>query len=90
MLKIELTEEQKALLEDYFDRVRRGNKVGIQTAIAGQVWEDGIVVKIVTGDGGRALSEALGGNWDRVHRTAHSRMREEPHNAALTERGDGK
>lgn len=62
MLKIELTEEQKILLKSYFEAIYHANQIGVGAAIAGQVWEDGLVVKLVSGESGRTLSAALGGS----------------------------
>ena len=74
MLKIELTEEQKALLEPLFQAVRVANKEGGVLAIGAQIWPDGMVVKLFDQEKGKALSSALGGNYNRRHFSSDDRM----------------
>lgn len=74
MLKIELTEAQKELLEPLFQAVRDANKTGSVAAIGAQIWPDGMVVKLFDQDKGEALSSALGGIYTRMHLSADDRM----------------
>ncbi len=74
MLKIELTEEQITLLEPLFQAVRDANKAGKVLAIGAQIWPDGMVVKLFDDEKGKALSSALGGNYNRRHFSADDRM----------------
>lgn len=74
LLKLELTNDQKEKLSAHFEAVKRGNEKGIRTAIAGQIYKDGIVVKLIHGEAGAALSKAMGGDWDVCHPTANSRI----------------
>ncbi|PKO45742.1 MAG: hypothetical protein CVU31_11645 [Betaproteobacteria bacterium HGW-Betaproteobacteria-4] len=70
MLKIELTEEQKALLEPLFQAVRDANAAGSTAAIGAQIWPDGMVVRLFDERKGKALSAVLGGNYNRMHVSA--------------------
>jgi len=75
MLKIELTKKQKQQLEPYFQAVRTANeKYHPDIAIAAQVFEDGMVVRLMQGDKGKALAKALGGEWSKVHYSAEERL----------------
>lgn len=73
-LKIDLTEEQLEILEPLFEAVRTNNENGTESAIAAQVWEDGMVVKLMTGEKARALSAALGGKFEHYAYSAADRM----------------
>ena len=48
MIKIELTKKQKKALKPLFESIVELNKQFITCAIAAQVYEDGIVAKVVT------------------------------------------
>ena len=74
MLKIELTEEQKALLEPLFQAVRDANASGSTAAIGAQIWPDGMVVRLLDERKGKALSTVLGGDYSRIHVSAGSRL----------------
>lgn len=74
MLKIELTDAQKDLLEPMFQAVREANKKGSLASIGAQIWPDGMVVKLFDQDKGAALSSALGGNCHRIHYSADDRI----------------
>lgn len=74
MLKIELTEEQKALLEPLFQAVRDANAAGSTVAIGAQIWQDGMVVRLFDEREGKALSIALGGDYNRIHVSAGDRL----------------
>jgi hypothetical protein len=74
MIKIELTEEQKELLEPFFQSVRDANFIGSSAAIGAQIWPDGMVVKLFLAEKVRALSVALGGDCDRCHSSAEGRI----------------
>ena len=74
MLKIELTEEQKTLLEPLFQAVRDANATGSIAAIGAQIWTDGMVVKLFDQEKGKSLSAALGGDFNRMHISADDRL----------------
>jgi len=74
MLKIELTEEQKALLEPLFQAVRDANASGSTAAIGAQIWLDGMVVRLFDERKGKALSTVLGGDYSQIHVSAGSRL----------------
>lgn len=76
MLKIELTEEQKELLEPLFQAVRDANAGGSTSAIGAQIWPDGMVVRLFNDRNGKVLSAALGGDYERVHVSAAARIGE--------------
>ena len=73
-LKIDLTKAQLEILEPLFQAVRTNNEHGTESAIAAQVWEDGMFVKLMDGEKARALSIALGGKPHRVVYSAADRM----------------
>jgi hypothetical protein len=73
--QIVLTADQRAKLQPYFDAVKKGNADGHRTAIVGQVWTDGIVIKFLQGEKADALATALGGDMTRIHSSASERMR---------------
>lgn len=75
MLKIELTEEQKALLLPLFQAVCDANAAGMTASIGAQIWPDGMVVRLFDERKGKALSTALGGDYNRMHVSAGDRMR---------------
>lgn len=75
MLKIPLTKEQIALLTPLFNAVRKSDG---RIAIGAQIWPDGMIVKAFTGDAGRALSEALKGDWNVTHYSAADRIDDQP------------
>jgi hypothetical protein len=68
-VRIPITEEQAALLEPLFSRVRENNISGVGSVIAAQVLPDGAIVKFLSGKKGKALCEALGGN---IHKGIYS------------------
>ena len=74
MLKIELTEEQKAILAPLFQAVRDANVSGSTAAIGAQIWPDGMVVRLFDERKGKALSIVLGGNYNRMHVSAGDRL----------------
>jgi len=74
MLKIELTEEQKTLLEPLFQAVRDANADGSTAAIGAQIWPDGMVVRLFDERKGKALSAVLGGNYNKRHFSADGRI----------------
>lgn len=74
MLKIELTKKQKQLLEPFFKAVRDGNKEGKPATIGAQVWPDGMVVRLFDEEKSKALSSALGGNYNKMHFSADDRI----------------
>lgn len=74
MLKIELTKEQKYLLEPLFQAVRDANEAGLTAAIGAQIWPDGMVVRLFDQEKGKAISTALGGDYNRMHVSAGDRL----------------
>lgn len=66
MVQIKLTGEQRAALSPLFSEVCENNESGIGCVIVAQVYEDGIVAKVVSGDEATALIFMLGGSLCRV------------------------
>lgn len=64
---IKLSWWQRWKLRKFFHAVESANMADDCAAIGAQIWEDGMHVKLFNADRGRALSEALGGNWKEGH-----------------------
>jgi len=75
VLKIELTDEQIAMLKPLFQCVADANNRDYKAAIAAQIWPDGMVVRLLLREHCEALAKALGGRPDMTHDSAHDRMK---------------
>lgn len=62
MIHIELTEQQREILQPLFNEIKTSNAIGERCSIAAQIWPDGLVAKTMTGEKHDALCHALGGN----------------------------
>lgn len=74
MIRVELTSEQIEVLTPLFKQVHDLNEQGINCAIVAQIYEDGLVAKVIKGQEGQALADALGGHWQNYDNSSWDRV----------------